>query len=1517
MAYQQSGRRQPSQFNQFQGSPTLQSQYGAPSPPGIRGANPFVRRTPSFDPGDDAPYPEDINGMAEQSRGYRPGSNASIQHDELHMGTQGFPPRSTSYSTAHGGGYQHQDATVAQSRSSYNPQQYGAPQQQYSPQLTSPTVTSFNSAPQPYIPAAYQTASTQYQPSYGGQGRGTPPQAYPATTPALPSIQSPPPPPRPHEQRYGSRVSPYIGSESKPQPTNTYFEQSYQPQASFSNPQSPPGGPVYTPPAPPPPPFSPSQDAYSSTTSFAAPSHSYSQRAGASQSLQQRAAGRPPSIHSSLPPVPTYNPSASPRNPSPVVQRRPVGSNASLASSSLPPTPGTPGPTPPAHSPQRTDTVGRHPQARPLPGPPAPQADYFGVSNGQNDEQEESDAEPGYDDLMQEVEAAVMGRPPPTSSRPNPRARSPDHGSTEENQPTLFPYPGDDPDSDHIHTNGHVGEIAKGQYVNYDPYSDKSDAEAEAGLAAMHIADEQDAADEARRLSGQSQQTSKYHDQLGGVSSDSDVAFDMDTYGGGFPGNIHYGDQESSLGEGYGYANSVDDQGRPFAATRTSQRSDISSTLYDYPIPGQEYIHPFAPARVDRAGTGGLSEPRARERRLSFEDGDEATLAESEEAYTSGTQSPSRDNMPDMFFHPGAGPNRPLPAAPVEAQNRGSVPQLMPAGTYHHPERLLQYNQYGRPTYPVAPDAYNTLLSPQGTPVPRSSSLRDHISTPQMVPPIRSKTDADRARILKQQQLGLRSTSVYGADSLGDPSVNPSAELVGLLPEIPSGKRRKFNPSKLSTNDFIKCPEPWALSSITAWIKEMSEGEADLREQAIVDGIVALFTHKVPTMNTADAEVLGAKVVRSMFDAGVLLKEEEWVKFGTASMSGVLFQLTGTGCYSPKVHTQAMPGRCYAHHCMRTLKKINLQTQVLEPQRKEEDWATFYKLTKSDIEKFDKKEIERQNNLHEIVTTEDKYIDQLNVLRVLYRDELAKWQPPILAPKRKDSFLRDVFGRADSIKKVNEDYLLAQLKYRQQEQGPWIVGFSDIFREWIRKAKSAYIDYAANFPNANFLIRQESERNLLFQQFLNQARNNERSERLSWDTFLKAPITRLQRYSLLLSTVHKHMMQDSEEKTNLQAAIDEIKIVTMECDVRVAEMSKNVDLSELQAKLQLRPDMQDIALNLTHLGRELIFQGDVQRPGSAKLSWVDTRAILFDHYLVLTKIITARDAAGGLKYEKYDVSKRPIPMDLLVLESTNDEPVVKTAVKGFGTVTTATTKANTTPQEIRKSRESMSNSQGGPGTLAHMNTASSASSITTNGTSKTLVASTVIDSSKDERVMYPFRIKNLGSESYTLYAPSSENREMWCAKIIEAKTRHAASLNKQNAEPFRLRVIADTAFGYDAMSGTGKSILIKGTPLDRAIREVEKKYKDMTVRPNPVCRAAVNCATAFNQPYGKPMVAVGTDYGVFISSYDNPRGWTRVSSTPPLPFQADTNLSLPGHSHPTRNPNRRPRRILPLPPHSR
>lgn len=261
---------------------------------------------------------------------------------------------------------------------------------------------------------------------------------------------------------------------------------------------------------------------------------------------------------------------------------------------------------------------------------------------------------------------------------------------------------------------------------------------------------------------------------------------------------------------------------------------------------------------------------------------------------------------------------------------------------------------------------------------------------------------------------------------------------------------------------------------------------------------------------------------------------------------------------------------------------------------------------------------------------------------------------------------------------------------------------------------------------------------------------------------------------------------------------------------------RQTELLALAAKLVLRPGMDKIHLNLTHTGRDIIIRGDLQRFSSVKLGWIDCHAVLFDHYLVLAKTIEKPDRPGGLSSEKFDVSKVPIPMDLLSLESRDDERIVKN--KGD-------------------------------------------------------------DRDSSDKVLYPFRIRHLGQiGDYVLCAPTWEKRNEWCEKIIQAKTRSAASHRKQNIEPFQLRVLSDMAFTYDNESAPGKTILIRGTPLDRAIQDAKNTFEPARSSFIAVFAAAINCATAFNHPNGTHMVAVGTDRGVYISDYKKPREWSWVGS---------------------------------------
>ena len=221
-------------------------------------------------------------------------------------------------------------------------------------------------------------------------------------------------------------------------------------------------------------------------------------------------------------------------------------------------------------------------------------------------------------------------------------------------------------------------------------------------------------------------------------------------------------------------------------------------------------------------------------------------------------------------------------------------------------------------------------------------------------------------------------------------------------------------------------------------------------------------------------------------------------------------------------------------------------------------------------------------------------------------------------------------------------------------------------------------------------------------------------------------------------------------------------------------------------------------------------------------------------------------------------------MRLLELDSVDDDPVTKSSVRGVSST------APSRPTGTSASNRSMSMANG-----------STLTPTTTNLIDTTLARTNTSTSPVDvsDKTLYPFRVKHLGHETYTLYATRVEDRRLWCENIMEAKTKHAAALFRQNAEPFTLRVIADAAFANDSWTGHQKSVLIKGTSLSRAIDEVDRRFAHMA-KPVPICRAKVNCATTFSQADGRMKTLVGTDYGVYLCDSGGVRDWIRVLTSP-------------------------------------
>ncbi|ANB12029.1 Rho family guanine nucleotide exchange factor ROM2 [Sugiyamaella lignohabitans] len=242
-------------------------------------------------------------------------------------------------------------------------------------------------------------------------------------------------------------------------------------------------------------------------------------------------------------------------------------------------------------------------------------------------------------------------------------------------------------------------------------------------------------------------------------------------------------------------------------------------------------------------------------------------------------------------------------------------------------------------------------------------------------------------------------------------------------------------------------------------------------------------------------------------------------------------------------------------------------------------------------------------------------------------------------------------------------------------------------------------------------------------------------------------------------------------------------------------------------------------------------------------------------------------------------------MDLLVLESADDEPVVKSSsAKLLGSNVTPATDH----RKIAVSRRFI----GGSGQTSPTKPGMSPTSLTSAGSASVTMLN---DVDKDRDILFPFRITHAGlGANLTLYTFSTpekarRDRELWRDAIMNAKREYSSAATTLKSEPFRLRVLADQAFGYDSSSAPQIPVHTAGTALDRAVREAESRTPVSLTRSNDSTSATsvstlvdggagdgprqvvnslinspVNCGVSFVYADRNEYCMLGLDYGVYL-----------------------------------------------------
>ena len=120
----------------------------------------------------------------------------------------------------------------------------------------------------------------------------------------------------------------------------------------------------------------------------------------------------------------------------------------------------------------------------------------------------------------------------------------------------------------------------------------------------------------------------------------------------------------------------------------------------------------------------------------------------------------------------------------------------------------------------------------------------------------------------------------------------------------------------LTSQDCERCSEPWALSSIISWLKDMlSDGFSDYSMLLMTLGQLFSYIAK-KTHVLIYPHLLSDRVLNAMFANGTLFDDGEVCRFTSAITTGVLVQLTGDGCYSPLTHAKRTGISCYSPRCL-------------------------------------------------------------------------------------------------------------------------------------------------------------------------------------------------------------------------------------------------------------------------------------------------------------------------------------------------------------------------------------------------------------------------------------------------------------------------------------------------------------------------------------------------------------------------------------------------------------------------
>lgn len=235
---------------------------------------------------------------------------------------------------------------------------------------------------------------------------------------------------------------------------------------------------------------------------------------------------------------------------------------------------------------------------------------------------------------------------------------------------------------------------------------------------------------------------------------------------------------------------------------------------------------------------------------------------------------------------------------------------------------------------------------------------------------------------------------------------------------------------------------------------------------------------------------------------------------------------------------------CYSYSCPR---KSGLFLQQLPdpsegaPEPSADVWSE--NVPGEVIQSLAESEVKRQTIIHTLITSEEQYLKDLDMVENVYMKPLQRANPPVISPLDLEEFIDQVFHNISDLRECSRR-LLDVLHVRQREQYPIIERIGDVFLDAATVFRLAYPEYVGHHPIAEKRVKEELEKNAEFRMFIERCsrqRMQEGTRLLDLKHSLSRPAEHLQKYPVLLEAIVNETPKRNPDRDFLQEAIDAIK----------------------------------------------------------------------------------------------------------------------------------------------------------------------------------------------------------------------------------------------------------------------------------------------------------------------------------------------------------------------------------------